>query len=82
MALKMARVYFSEDVHAHIPQYTPPSKRPQRRLKKKKNMAIKITFLSAFAKFRKSILSFAMFDRPSARKNPAPTGRIFIKFGI
>jgi len=45
-------------------------------------MAVKITCVNAFAKFRKSTLSFVMFDRPSAWKNWAPTGRIFIKFFI
>jgi hypothetical protein len=31
---------------------------------------------------RKATISFAMFFLPSSRNNSAPTGRIFIKFGI
>jgi len=43
--------------------------------------------LGAFAKLRKATISFVMSVRPSARlslhmSNSAPTGRIFIKFGI
>ena len=45
-----------------------------------------LSFLGAFAKFLKVIISFAMSVfppiRPSACKNSALTGRIFMKFGI
>ena len=38
--------------------------------------------LGAFAKFRKATLSFARSVSPSAWRNSAYTGRIFIKFDI
>ena len=50
----------------------------------------KVGILGAFVKLRKSTISFFMFVRPSVRlsalpsawKNSAPTGRIFMKFDI
>ena len=39
-------------------------------------------FLGAFAKLRKSIISFVMSVRPPAWNNSAPTGRISMKFDI
>jgi hypothetical protein len=37
-------------------------------------------FLGAFAKLRKATINFVTPVRPSAGKNSAPTGRIFMKF--
>jgi hypothetical protein len=39
-------------------------------------------FLGAFAKWRKSTLSFVMFVRPSTWNNSTTTGQILIKFDI
>jgi hypothetical protein len=39
-------------------------------------------FLGTFAKLRKATISFVMSACLSAWNNSAPTGRIFIKFGI
>jgi hypothetical protein len=41
-----------------------------------------LPFLGTFAKLRKAILSFVMSVRPSVWTNSAPSGRIFMKFGI
>ena len=38
--------------------------------------------LGAFAKLRKSTITFVMIVRLSAWKNSAPIGRIFMKFDI
>jgi len=38
--------------------------------------------LGPFPKLRKATVSFAMSRRPSAWKNWAPTGRVFMKFDI
>jgi len=39
-------------------------------------------FLGAFVKLRKATTSFVMSVRPSAWKNSALNGRIFVKFDI
>jgi hypothetical protein len=39
-------------------------------------------FLDTYAKLREGSISFVMSVRPSAWNNWAPTGRIFMKFGI
>ena len=40
------------------------------------------SFLDAFAKLRKAIISYVISVRPSACNNSAPTRRIFMKFNI
>jgi hypothetical protein len=41
-----------------------------------------LNVLGAFAELRKATISFVMSVRPSAWNNLAPTGQIFMKFGI
>ena len=40
-------------------------------------MGLKFTLFGALEKLREATLNLVMFVRPSARKNSAPTGRIF-----
>jgi hypothetical protein len=39
-------------------------------------------FITRFRKIPKAAIKFVMSDRPSARNNSVPIGRIFMKFGI
>jgi hypothetical protein len=41
-----------------------------------------VPFLGTFAKLRKATYCFVNYVCPSTWKNPAPTGRIFMKFDI